>query len=438
MRFARLPLAFVLLGALVACQSATTQSANPTAPSPQEAQRLDRTLLDAASGSEEKEDYIAAAAYYRALYNRDADDVSAIVGLSRSLRKLGKPVEAQAIVRRGLAKAPRDGGLLAELGKLQLALSAPSDAVDSLSRATAVGNENWDVYSALAVAYDRIGMYEQAVRRYEQALDVAPENAVVLNNYALSRGQSGDLEGAVALLERAIALPEATPRMRQNLALFYALRGDMQMAEALVRRDMNSTDAENNLAYLRDLRHSMKGAARPLRESAVRRPPAAAPAPATPAAAGLPPTPVAKPAAAPARAPAPPALPVAIVTAEPAADKVPAPADATSSPAAELPVAHHADEFQSTSRTLADDAGYRLHLGRFNSRARAQYHLMVLRGHEGMLFDGTPLQIEISDAAGVGPAYEIVAGPMRDRSTAAQLCAELQARHAACDVQPTK
>jgi len=95
-----------LLGALTGCQGATTQTGAAMVPTPEEAQRLDASLADAAVGSEQHRDFIAAAAYYRALYNREPDNVPAIVGLSRSLRRLGKPVEAQAIVRRGLAKPP--------------------------------------------------------------------------------------------------------------------------------------------------------------------------------------------------------------------------------------------------------------------------------------------------------------------------------------------
>jgi len=328
-----------LVGALTACQGATTQTGTAMVPTPEEAKRLDASLADAAVGSEQHRDFIAAAAYYRALYNREPDNVSAIVGLSRSLRRLGKPVEAQAIVRRGLAKMPREADLLAEMGKLQLALSNAPDAIESLSRTTAAGARRWDVYSALAVAYDRIGMYDQAARRYEQALELAPENAVVLNNYALSQGQTGQLEAAVALLERAIALPEATPRMRQNLALFYALRGDLPAAEILVRRDMDDTDAANNLAYLRALRSSTRGTgSKPMPHSGIQH---QAPAPAPPVLAAQPP-PAAKPAA-PEGAPTPPALPLGEVTAEPVAPPA--------TPVA--PLRHHADEFQAASPATA-------------------------------------------------------------------------------------
>jgi Flp pilus assembly protein TadD len=217
--------------------------------------RLDRSLYQAAESFEKRRDYATAVTYYRNLYRRDASDISAIVGLSRGLRHLQQAREAQSIILRAMKEFPKNTDLRAELGKVQLAMGEPLKAIDSLSRVDAeIEGRRWDLKIAMAIAYDRLGMYEQAERRYHQALDLSPENAVVMNNFALSLAQAGRLAEAVGILERAAAMPEATPRMRQNLALLYAMKGDLTQAEAYVRRDMPPKIAEQNMAYYRQLR----------------------------------------------------------------------------------------------------------------------------------------------------------------------------------------
>ncbi len=222
---------------------------------PAELERLDRSLYQAAESFEKRRDYAAAVSYYRNLYQRNDKDIAAVVGLARSLRHLQQAREAQAIVLRALKLAPKNHDLRSELGKVQLALGEPLKAVDTLSRVDAeLEAKRWDILVAMAIAHDRIGMYEQAERRYRQALSVSPENAVVMNNFALSMAQAGRLDEAVEFLERAAALPEATPRMRQNLALLYAMKGDLAAAEQYVRRDMPPNIADHNMAYYRQLR----------------------------------------------------------------------------------------------------------------------------------------------------------------------------------------
>ena len=231
---------------------------------------LDRSLFQAAESFEKRRDYATAASYYRNLYNRDASDIEAVVGLSRGLRHLQQAREAQAIILRALKEAPKDYDLRAELGKVQLSLGEPLKAIDQLSRVDAeVEGKRWDIKVALAIGHDRLGMYEQAERRYRQALQLSPENAAVMNNFALSLAQAGRLGEALEILERAAALPEATPRMRQNLALLYAMKGDLASAEQYVRRDMPPEVADQNMTYYRQLRAGMSGGAAPTAAPAV-------------------------------------------------------------------------------------------------------------------------------------------------------------------------
>ncbi len=221
---------------------------------------LDRSLYQAAESFEKRRDYATAVSYYRNIYRRDPGDTDAVVGLSRGLRHLQQAREAQAIVLRALKETPKHHDLRAELGKVQLALGEPLKAVDTLSRVDSeIDGKRWDIKVALAIGHDRVGLYEQAERRYRQALVLSPENAVIMNNFALSLAQAGRLGEALDILERAAALPEATPRMRQNLAFLYAMKGDLASAEKYVRRDLPPDMADQNMNYYRQLREGMQG-----------------------------------------------------------------------------------------------------------------------------------------------------------------------------------
>ena len=132
-------------------------------------------------------------------------------------------------------------------------------AIDSLSRAGALQPDDWRVNSALGIAYDRIGMYDQAARRYKMALENNANNPVILNNMALSKAQMGELDEAVEILEKATAQPDATAHTRQNLALLYAAQGRIDTAERLVRSDLDEKTANENMVYYRWLARNGRG-----------------------------------------------------------------------------------------------------------------------------------------------------------------------------------
>ncbi len=223
--------------------------------------RVTESLNLAAEESTSKRNYRSAAVYYARLLEKDPDNVEYLVGLSRSLRMLDKPAEAKGYISKAMLKKEntRNPALMAELGKSQLALGDAMEAVESLSKSDSLAPGNWQTVLALAVAFDRISLPDQAERNYKKADELTPKNVNVLNNYALSKAQAGDFEAATKMLEEAASLPDSTPQVRQNLAMLYALQGKMDKAEVLVRRDLKPEMAEKNIAYYRDLRSSRQG-----------------------------------------------------------------------------------------------------------------------------------------------------------------------------------
>lgn len=236
--------------AVTACQTTQQQTAEQQKVA-SFSERVDATLRDAAASAEQRGDYLGALSHYRSAYKRDKTNLTTILGLSRALRNVGRPKEAIAINERGLQVYKRNPDILAELGKAQLADGDPMAAIDSLSRSGALQPGDWRVDSALGVAYDRIGMYDQAARRYQFALEQNATNPVVLNNIALSKAQIGKLDEAIVILEKAASMPDATAHVRQNLALLYAAKGRIDSAEQLVRRDLDEQTANDNMLYYR-------------------------------------------------------------------------------------------------------------------------------------------------------------------------------------------
>ena len=244
--------------AVTACQTTQQQNAEQQKVA-SFSERVDATLRDAAASAEQRGDYLGALSHYRSAYKRDKTNLVTILGLSRALRNVGRPKEAIAIDERGLEAHKRNPDILAELGKAQLADGDPMAAIDSLSRSGALQPGDWRVDSALGVAYDRIGMYDQAARRYQFALKQNATNPVVLNNMALSKAQIGKLDEAIAILEKAASMPDATAHVRQNLALLYAAKGRIDSAEQLVRRDLDEQTANDNMLYYRWLSRNSRG-----------------------------------------------------------------------------------------------------------------------------------------------------------------------------------
>ncbi len=258
-RHSRLPyammLSVVLCLPLLSCAATDDMSAKLSSVE----KRVTRSLATAAAGSESQKNYQSAVIYYAKLLERDPENPELTAALARSLRMLHKPNEARGYAQTALVKHKQHPLLLAELGKAQLALGEPMKAIENLSKSDALAADNWQTIVALAVAFDRIAMYDQSERRYRRAMEISPKNINVLNNYALSKAQNGKFEEATKMLEEASGLPGADPQVRQNLAMMYALQGDLIKAEALLRRDLKPEYAEQNLNYYRNVRLSKQG-----------------------------------------------------------------------------------------------------------------------------------------------------------------------------------
>jgi Flp pilus assembly protein TadD len=209
-------------------------------------------LKDAARIAEQRGEYAVAASYYQKLNLQKKGTFETLLGYARNLRYAGLGVNAVAVLEGVKEKERRvSQPYLLELGKARIAARQNDRAIEALVLAAETKPENWQVHSALGIAYDLQNDPVRAKGAYNKALTLSPNNPLVLNNLAISFAQTGALEEAIKTLGRVPNLAHAKPQIRQNLALFYGIKGDLKKAESYARLDLNDAMVKNNMAYFR-------------------------------------------------------------------------------------------------------------------------------------------------------------------------------------------
>ncbi|MDO8290396.1 MAG: tetratricopeptide repeat protein [Parvibaculum sp.] len=213
----------------------------------------DNALREAAITSTKSQDYVAAAAYWGSLYDKNESDTEAALNYSKALRQIGSVAQALTVMQNAQRGASDNGDVMAEYGKVLAATGHPDQASAVLSRAFELKPKDWTVLSAQGVTFDQLGRYKDAQAKYQAALDIVPDNSNVLTNLGLSYAIEGNLDNAESTLRKAVANPRASASARQNLAVVLALQGKFDEATRLARADLPLNVADNNIAYLRDM-----------------------------------------------------------------------------------------------------------------------------------------------------------------------------------------
>lgn len=76
-------------------------------------------------------------------------------------------------------------------------------AIEKLEKARSQDAKLPELYSALALAYARVGEIEDARLAFERAVDLSERDPALLNNFAVFKCENGDPSGAVALFNEA-------------------------------------------------------------------------------------------------------------------------------------------------------------------------------------------------------------------------------------------
>lgn len=216
-------------------------------------------------------------------YQANPQDAGNAMRYGRALRATGQAGQAVAVLERVAVRHPGNMALLGEYGRALADIGRHEQALEVLGRAHRPDQPDWRIVNVQGSIYDQIGRPDEARRHYEHALRISPGQPTVLANLGLSHALSRQLPQAEQILRQAAAHPEADQRIRQNLALVVGLQGRFAEAEEIARRDLPPAEAEQNVAYLRQMLSQPNSWAQ-IRQNDRRRPGAAQ----RPAAAGQP------------------------------------------------------------------------------------------------------------------------------------------------------
>ena len=208
----------------------------------------------AAAAAVERRDFAAAANHFGRMYVRDPSNLEVLLQYLESLRRIGAIKDAYRITEKERANHDGDVRFLLARGKVEMAAGKAGDALGTFAHARDLGLRDWELFSAMGIAYDMGRRYDEAGAAYGTALELSPGNPTVLNNMALSMAQAGDIDGAIELL-RQVVFEEGrdNPRIRQNLALLYGFKGDIAKLEALARIDLGEDMVQRNVDTFRSL-----------------------------------------------------------------------------------------------------------------------------------------------------------------------------------------
>ena len=237
------------MAALVVLWGCETPPRSIETPSTKNDMPVGQFFRTAAETSQNRFDYRSAAKYYQNLHGRDPDDMSALLGLARNLRYIGSAAQSVALLEEALPENPGIFALQAEYGKSLVAAGRGRKAIDYLEGLIEEVPDDWEILSALGIAYDLLSESENAERVYRLALEITPENSSIINNLALSLALSNNIDEGIELLESTILTGFSTPHLRQNLALMYAMKGDINTARRLAERDLPQEMVDNNIKY---------------------------------------------------------------------------------------------------------------------------------------------------------------------------------------------
>ena len=211
--------------------------------------KIDRT----ARVEVERQELLTQMTFWAGEYAAFPDDLEAALKFSEVLRKAGRADRALEVAKGALDRAPGNTDLTRAYGLALLSTGRSADAIRPLTTLAQLDPTDWRARSALGVALDEQGRYEDARRAYKEALAIKADEPSVLTNMGVSYLIGGDAVTAEKLLRQASALPSAPAEARQNLALAVGLQGRFEEAEQLQKVDLPPALVANNMAYLRGL-----------------------------------------------------------------------------------------------------------------------------------------------------------------------------------------
>lgn len=140
--------------------------------------------------------------------------------------ELGMPQQAIATLERFGTGEHVPASVFYLRGEALRALDRWAEAIEPLTRASAVAPENIHVWLALGWCYKRMGRIDLAIESLQQAQDAEPQEALIHYNLACYWSLAGNKRHALASLSRAFTLENDYRDLVSSEPDFDPLRSD--------------------------------------------------------------------------------------------------------------------------------------------------------------------------------------------------------------------
>lgn len=187
-----------------------------------------------------------AIALARANLKERPDMAGASLQLAYLERERGNLAEAVVAARHAVQLKPLDSEAVSLLGAYLTEAGRPQEAIATLAPFVQATAPDFDVLTALGLAYSSIGDGPRARDAFNRARAADPTNAMGYVNIGTLDLMAGDRAAARAALERALDLDDSVARAHNTLGVMAAEEGRMPEAIARWRKavDLNPSDYE--------------------------------------------------------------------------------------------------------------------------------------------------------------------------------------------------
>ncbi len=195
-----------------------------------------------------------AAKSYQFCINQFTKDPTVYLNYGLILKDLGKPKEAELLLRKAIEIKPdfadayfNLGGILKHLGRLQ-------EAEISTRKAIAIKTDYAEAHFNLGVILKDIGNLTEAEKNIRKAIEIKPDFSIAYLNLSVILQYLGKSQEAEGLLRKAIELKPELAELHSNLGIILTDLGQLKEAELSLRKaiELNPgyADAYFNLSYL--------------------------------------------------------------------------------------------------------------------------------------------------------------------------------------------
>ncbi len=189
------------------------------------------------------------------------------VALAETLIKAGAHSNAVPILRRAMARKPKDARLRYLMGTVLRDRGVYEQAAAEFALAISIDPRLSPAHSGLAIVHDLKGEHAEAQKLHAKAIALNPEVARFHNNLGFSHYLAGDMGGAIKAYRAALRIDPSARPVYLNLGFALAAEGKDEEAVRMFRQAVDEAAALNNLALAHELRGQEASARRHYEES---------------------------------------------------------------------------------------------------------------------------------------------------------------------------